>query len=319
MTQSYGSKLDPYRKLREPLGVKGIRQSIVITHNPSTIDQNQVLTVKFPNLGPDDVIVPGTARLAFNIALTSEKDSNRTLVDNLGRAIIRTIKVKLEGQEVFMLDDADIFYCYKDLWLTKEERDDRVYQGIPSDNVVKLRIDAGDKSTSVAKDVAVADAYGSRFCIPLEFELLTAHMPYYQGALNDRLSFVLTFNDYSKVIKSSDTDATYKISNISLEYEIVTHKELARLIQNQYHSRLPVYYDRVIRHSVIPRDKSDTTWNINLNTPARSLKGILMLFVEQRNPFSRQSEKFYNPKITHLQCTIEGKPNQVYASGMPPY
>ena len=62
MSQSYGAILDPQRRLLEPLGVKGIRQSIVITNNPSTIDQNQVLTVRFPNLGANDVIVPGTAR-----------------------------------------------------------------------------------------------------------------------------------------------------------------------------------------------------------------------------------------------------------------
>ena len=42
---SYGSKLDPYRKLRESRGVKGIRQSVVITNNPSTIDQNQQLFI----------------------------------------------------------------------------------------------------------------------------------------------------------------------------------------------------------------------------------------------------------------------------------
>ena len=48
---TYGTKLNPFRKLREPLGVKGIRQSVVITNNPSTIDQNQQLLVRFPNLG----------------------------------------------------------------------------------------------------------------------------------------------------------------------------------------------------------------------------------------------------------------------------
>ena len=41
------SRLNPHRSLREPLGVKGVRQSVVITNNPSSID---------PNLGEDDVI-----------------------------------------------------------------------------------------------------------------------------------------------------------------------------------------------------------------------------------------------------------------------
>ena len=83
----YGRKLNPYRKLREPLGVKGVRQSVVITNNPSTIAQNQQLLVRFPNMGAHDVIVPGTERLAFKITLNSE-DANRTVVQNLGRAIV---------------------------------------------------------------------------------------------------------------------------------------------------------------------------------------------------------------------------------------
>ena len=45
----YGRKLNGYRKLREALGVKGVRQSVVITNNPSTITQNQQLLVRFPS------------------------------------------------------------------------------------------------------------------------------------------------------------------------------------------------------------------------------------------------------------------------------
>ena len=75
----FGRKLNPHRFLREPLGVKGARQSMVITNNPSSIDQNQQLLVRFHNLGKDDVIVPGTATLAFTIALDRE-DANRTVV-----------------------------------------------------------------------------------------------------------------------------------------------------------------------------------------------------------------------------------------------
>ena len=82
-----GCKLDPFRSLREPLGVKGVRQSVVVTNNPSTIGQNQQLLVRFPNLGAQDVIVPGTARLAFTINLDST-DDERTVVQNLGRAIV---------------------------------------------------------------------------------------------------------------------------------------------------------------------------------------------------------------------------------------
>ena len=71
------------------MGIEGIRQKVIVTHNPSTIDQNQDLLVRFPNLGSNDIIVPGTANLSFNIELTSTSDPNRTLVSNIGRAIIK--------------------------------------------------------------------------------------------------------------------------------------------------------------------------------------------------------------------------------------
>ena len=52
------------------------------------IDQAQDLLVRFPNLGSDDIIIPGTANLSFNIEFTSTADPNRTLVSNIDRAII---------------------------------------------------------------------------------------------------------------------------------------------------------------------------------------------------------------------------------------
>jgi len=104
---TFGNKLAPYHSERTAQGVKGNRQSIVVTNNPSTIDANQILTVRFPNLGTHDIIIPGTARLAFSISLNSDTDANCTIVNNLGRAIVKKISVKMEGQEVMSLDDAD--------------------------------------------------------------------------------------------------------------------------------------------------------------------------------------------------------------------
>ena len=57
----YRNKLNPERSLRtaKPKGIKGTRQKVIVTHNPSEIDKNQLLLVRFPNLGSDEVIVPG--------------------------------------------------------------------------------------------------------------------------------------------------------------------------------------------------------------------------------------------------------------------
>ena len=118
-------------------------------------------------------------------------------------------------------------------------------------------------------------------------------------ALGIRLVYEFTFNDYNCVIlATNDTDAPYDIQYISLENDTVTQPELARTISNQYSARLAILYDRILRHRKISKDKSDTIWNINLNVPTRSMKGILMLFEDGavQPPFARDTEAFYNPK-----------------------
>ena len=120
------------------------------------------------------------------------------------------------------------------------EKRNAIQQGIiPTDgdctpNCMKLRINTGDKNPGVTRDKAIADAYGNKFIIPLDFEMLDSAMPYYQVGLRNRLSYELKFNDYNQVINSSKTDATYKITDISLEYDIVTQPDLARSIKNEY-------------------------------------------------------------------------------------
>ena len=112
LKMEYRKRLNPERSLRTPKGRKGIRQKVIITHNPSEIDQAQELLVRFPNLGNDDVIIKGTANLSFNIELTSTVDANRTLVSNIGRAIIKKLAVKFEGNEIMSVDDFDVLACY---------------------------------------------------------------------------------------------------------------------------------------------------------------------------------------------------------------
>ena len=74
-------------------------------------------------------------------------------------------------------------------------------------------------------------------------------------------------------------------------------------------------YDRVIQHSQIPVNKSDTKWNWSFNETYKSLKGILALF-EEEQPFVQDMSKFYNPKIQKVTITAEGKPNLLYFQGM---
>ena len=315
-----GDKLNPQRSYRKGFALKGLCQHIIKTNNPSTISPDELLTVRFPDLKENQVIIPGTTKLTFNITLAGT-DANRTLVGNLGRNIIRKLVVKLEGNEIISIDDYDILYSYYDCWKCMTERHNAVFQGIvetdgQTENAIKHRINAGDKASNV-KDQTVASIYDNRSCIPLDFEILETSLPLYQYGLGSHLTYELTFADYSDVIKSTDTDATYTISNISLEFDTIINASLASQIRTEY-MKSSILYDRILRTRIIPLNKSDTSFSVDINSPSKSLKGVLLIFTQERSAtkFARYTEEFYNPKITKVEVTVEGVPNELYAQNM---
>ena len=172
------------------------------------------------------------------------------------------------------------------------------------------------KALEMQKDKAIADTYGNKFIIPLDFEMSNSLAPYYQVGLGNRLCYEITFNDYNCVINSmgAASDAKYKITDISLEYEIVTQHHLARSITDEYQN-MALLYNRVLRHRQILVNKSDTTWNWSFNMPCKSLKGILVL-LEEETKYARDTSKFYNSKIEKVSVIVEGKPDQLYTQGM---
>ena len=207
-----GDKLNPQRSYRKGFALKGLRQHIIKTNNPSTIGPDELLTVRFPDLKENQVIIPSTTKLTFNITLAGT-DANRTLVGNLGRNIIRKLIVKLEGNEITSIDDYDILYSYYDCWKCTTERHNAVFHG-QTENAIKHWINVGDKASN-ANDETVASIFDNKFCISLDFEMLESSLPLYQYGLGSRLTYELTFADYSDVIKATDPDTTYTISNIS--------------------------------------------------------------------------------------------------------
>ena len=248
-------------------------------------------------------------------------DVNRTLVKNLGRNIIRKLIVKLEGNEIISIDDYDILYSYYDCWKCTTERYNAGFQGIVEtngqmENAIKHRINASDK-TNNAKDQTVASIYDNRFCIPLDFEILGSSLPLYQYGLGSHLTYELTFADYSDVIKATDPDATYTISNISLEFDTVIDASLASQIRTEYLKR-SILYDRILRARMIPLNNSDTSFSVYINSPSKSLKGVLLIFTKERSAikFSHDTEEFFNPKITKVEVTVEGVPDELYAQNM---
>ena len=190
-----GNKLNLQRSYRKGFALKGLSQHIIKTNNPSTIGPGELLTVRFPDLKENQVIIPSTMKLTFNITLGGT-DVNRTLVGNLGRNIIRKLIVKLEGNEIISIDDYDILYSFYDCWKCMRERHNAVFQGIvetngQTENTIKHWINAGDKASN-ANDETVASIFDNKFCIPLDFEILESSLPLYQYGLSSHLTYELT-------------------------------------------------------------------------------------------------------------------------------
>ena len=69
-----------------------------------------------------------------------------------------------------------------------------------------------------------------------------------------------------------------------------------------------ILYDRILRAHIIPLKNSDTSFSVDINSPSKSLKGVLLIFTKERSTT--------NPKITKVEVTVEGVPNELYAQDM---
>ena len=84
------------------------------------------------------------------------------------------------------------------------------------------------------------------------------------------------------MIKSSNPDASYMISSISLEFDTVTNASLASQIRTEY-MKSSILYDRILISHIIPLKDSDTSFSVDIHSPSKSLKGVLLIFTKERS------------------------------------
>jgi len=120
------------------------------------------------------------------------------------------------------------------------------------------------------------------------------------------------------VVKGSEkTELKYKLSNIQLEYKMIRSKTLADEAKSVYSSGKEFAYDHVTRSKVETFKKgTDTRVDIKVDAQRRSLKAILLLFMEPYDGCARDSEKYVFPDLTKVSVTINGSPNMLYNNGI---
>ena len=140
----------------------------------------------------------------------------------------------------------------------------------------------------------------------------------YPYGLKEDLNVRLELNSSEKItLSTGDTSATYTLSDISLEYDAIFDEPYATSLGEMYTGTTSIPYTKVtsIHHELL--EKQDTTWKIDFNNlSARSLQGLLLIFLDKRDHFANKNEEFYNRSIKKFGITINGMPHQLFAGAL---
>ena len=289
-----------------------------ITFNPSEANPGETLYVSGPKLSEHEVIVSGSLALVFNINL-SGGHANNFLVQNVSQALVSQLHVKFAATSVQDTVGYDIYKIFEDLFLSTDERANMLSEEIQSVNLCKILSGSDDKPTSGVDDEnKLNGVYGNKYRINLDHPILTDHGVFYPQALYNDLVFELTLAPASQVVRGSDANKlVYKLENIQLDYETIRSKRLADEAASTYESGKEFAYDLVMCERVVPTVRgSDTRINLRVNPQRRSLKGILLLFINPYTAGARDTESYFNPDITKVNVTVNGAPNRIYNEGI---
>ena len=233
-----------------------------ITVSRTEANPGDTLYVAVPKLNVNKVLVPGSLALIFNIDL-SGGHANNFLVQNITGALVDRLHIKFGGTTLQDTVGYGIYKIFTNLFLLQEERDNRILKGIQSEDLCKIRSNAGDKKDSgIDAEKKLNEVYGSKYRIRLDHQILTDHGVFYPQALYNDLVFEVTLAVAEHVVKGSQLK--YKLTNIQLEYEMIWSKTLADEAYSEYSSRKEFAYDHMMRSEVVIFKKdTDTRKNIS--------------------------------------------------------
>ena len=228
---------------------------------PNIANSSQQINIEIPHGSRDHVIVPDTVKITFNLDIEST-DKARSVVNNVGRALVKKKVLMLGSKDIDTINNSDIYDTYKDLYLSEKKREEKLLQGLQSANSLKARVGAkkadGTALTVTTQENAIKKTFDKRFAIPLDFDFYKH--PVYLYGLKEDLIVRLELNFSEKVILcTGDTNATYKLSDISLEYDAIFDEPYATAIGEMYTGTTSIPYTKVTSIHYQTLSKKDTT------------------------------------------------------------
>ena len=318
---TYG-ELDPNKENRLMWSFKGAKEHVVTRNSKGTVAYpEQQFDVPISGVSADASIAPKSACISFNFEPTS-KDKNLGIVDNLGRCIVEKKSISIGGVDIETLDNADVYDTYVDLYMDKHVKENALLQGIQDADGLRARIGSkkSDGTAFSAEQVAIGKTLGNRFCIPLDFAIFNNILN--PSGIDNEINIHIVLASASKVLLATgDPDASYKITNICLEFDKIIDMNLASSIRESYDDGYNIPFDKVTRVRYDKLSKKEICWPLTINSvSAKSLRGILVLFVDYANERKafECNNKFYNPTIKKILVTTGLEPNQFYKGGILP-
>ena len=154
------------------------------------------------------------------------------------------------------------------------------------------------------------------FAILLDFDFFK-HLVYPYGLKEYLIVRVELNSSEVALLCPGDTSATYKLLDISSEYDAIFDEPYGITIGKMYGGTTLIPYTNVELIHYHTLSKKDIIWKVDVNNVSvRSLQGLLLLFLDKRTDFANKNEEFYNTSIKKVLVTINGMPHQLFAAGL---
>lgn len=298
---------------REISSVTGSRKREFVSFHTKELNPGDNFVVEIPLTQSDLCLVPGSLALCFDIEVSGAKS---WFLNNLSRRLVSNLRITLAEETVYDCNYNNIYSTYKDLWLPKSERADRLEYGIAHENLRKLISgdDSGKKTNAEASDVLTLAILGTRQKISLG-HILEDHGLFHPHSMNHSFKYHLTLAPASDVLvaQSGSNIGTYKLKNVKIEYETIKNPDLANDVMTIYgdESGISLLYDHVQYTEMKTWLAASLNETISINVPRRSLKAVVLLFTKAA---VTDSEEYVYPNIENVKISIRGESNMIYNS-----